>query len=158
MLTIALALMLQAAPADCLRMAFGAYCVGGPVALLPVGSREVGGRLAWDDHTFADTYAGRVVAAERRYEPRTWLKWDGLIREIAEALGPGEDRSKFPAYADTRDSQEAAITLGRGRAAHRWAPADGLVVMMVWDQEALFVSYVATELAKAQRAKATPRF
>lgn len=150
-------------PDPCLRMAFGAYCVGGPAASLPKASEtsKDGARIAWKDEagtTYADVFEGKVLDVERRYEPQSWLKWDELMRDLGEALGPGEDRSKFPGYANDRDSQATSIRLGRGRAAHRWAPTDGLVVMMVWDQDSLFVSYVAMEIAKAQRAKASPKF
>ncbi len=163
MTALLLAVLLQAAPDGCLRQAFGTYCVGGAADTLPKSERVSadGGRVAWRDaqgETIADIFEGKVVAVSRTYEPRSWLKWDELMGGLVEVFGPGEDRSKYPAHAKTREAQATNISLGRGRAAHRWAPAEGLVVMMAWDNEALFVSYVATELAARRKAKAKPAF
>jgi hypothetical protein len=155
----------QATSADCLRVAFGEFCLGGPASGLPpkAQTNDGGKTLAWqtssDEVTLAKPFDGRIAVVARIYHQRTWLKFNDLAKQLRTVFPEPKDESSFPDYADTEGARATAIELGKGRAALVWSyPGWQYTVRLVWEQKSLMVVYLADELEQRRRTGLKPAF
>jgi hypothetical protein len=146
----------------CLKQVFNRYCLGGEVAPLmqqqPAVTQNEGERLALifyygPDRIYVLAFRGLIYKVLRQYRTTTQLRFDELYRLLRDKYGPGEDRSRFPAYASSPGRKQSAIRRGEGLAKHVWEPGDGWHMELSWTRElGLSLAYVADELERQQQA------
>lgn len=148
----------------CLARVLDRYCLGGDLTALraqgppPVIEQTQGEHRALvyqegPERIYVLSYRGRIYKVVRRYPGATQLRFEELYQTLRARHGAGEDRSEFPAYADTPGRRQAAIRRGEGRAVHVWRPAEGWHVELSWTREmGLALAYLATALDAEQRA------
>jgi hypothetical protein len=152
------------AEAACLKVVFGQFCLGGDVSTLqregpqPVIRLPEGERLALvfqegPERVYVLAFRNRIYKVVRRYRGSSQLRFDDLYGILHDKYGPGEDRSRFPAYADTPSRRLSSIRRGEGRAYYYWKVADAWHIELTWTREmGIALGYVATELDKEQEA------
>ena len=145
----------------CLKQVFNRYCLGGDVAPLmqqqPAVTKNDGERAALifyhgPDRDYVMAFRGRIYKILRQYRTTTQLRFDELYGLLREKYGPGEDRSRFPSYANNAGRKQSAIRRGEGLAEHAWEPGAGWHIELSWTRElGLSLAYVADELDRHQR-------
>lgn len=147
----------------CLKVVFGRFCLGGDVnALLQKGPQPVirtpdGERLALvfqegPEHIYVLAFRNRIYKVVRRYRGSSQLRFDDLFAVLRDKYGVGEDRSRFPTYADTPSRRLSSIRRGEGQALHYWKIADSWHIELTWTREmGIALAYVATERDQQQR-------
>ena len=143
-------------PQDCMKVAFGSYCLGAPTSSLPTNPAKKTDEL-WvyvePAPTMVVIVEGRVGSAGRLYSPGTWLTYTGLESDLVEKYGEGKDLSFFPSYADDSSSKETAISLKRGRAARSWQQ-EGYTIQLKWESsDNVVLIYYHDELEAKRAAK-----
>ena len=162
-------LMLLAVPsfaqAPCLKLVFGLYCLGGDVDPLlrqspkPTVQQKDGDRLALvytdgRERLYVLAFSRRIYKVLKRYRTASQLKYEDLYAILRDKYGPGEDRSRFPDYANNPAGKLGSIRRGEGRAVHVWEPDPSWSVELAWTREmGLALSYIATKLNTEQRAE-----
>jgi hypothetical protein len=152
-----------ATPDGCTKQVFGLYCLGADVnALLrqhPPGDQQRDGErlaLIYDQGTEQDyvmAFRGRVYKVVRQFRIETQLKYQDIYAQLREKYGAGEDRSLFPAYAESPASRQGSIRRGDGKAIHVWNPAETWRIELTWTREfGLSLAYVDNVLEVQQRA------
>ena len=147
----------------CTKQVFGLYCLGADVnALLrqrPPGDQQRDGErlaLIYDQGTEQDyvmAFRGRVYKVVRQFRVETQLKYQDIYAQLREKYGAGEDRSLFPAYAESPASRQGSIRRGDGKAIHVWNPAETWRIELTWTREfGLSLAYVDNVLEVQQRA------
>jgi hypothetical protein len=159
-------LPLQGAAEDgeCLKLVLGRYCLGGEVKALTqqagqptfqeVDRDRVG--LVYQEgpeQVYVLSFHGRIYKVLRRYRAATQLRFDDIYSALRRKYGEGEDRSRFPPYANTPARRLGSIRRGDGRAVHSWQPDPAWSVELSWTRELdIGVAYIATELDARQKA------
>jgi hypothetical protein len=169
-----LVLVLAAIPAQaqpqsqdtCLKLVFGRFCLGGdtgslqqegprPVIRLPDGERLA---LVFQDgpeRIYVLAFRDRIYKVVRRYRGSSQLRFDDLYGVLREKYGPGDERSRFPSYADTPSRRLSSIRRGEGQAFYYWKPADSWHIELTWTREmGISLAYVATERDRQQQTAA----
>ena len=152
-----------AAVDGCTKQVFGVYCLGADVnALLrqrPPGDQQRDGErlaLIYEQGTEQDyvlAFRGRVYKVVRQFRIETQLKYQDIYAQLREKYGAGEDRSLFPAYAESPASRQGSIRRGDGKAIHVWNPAETWRIELTWTREfGLSLAYVDDVLEAQQRA------
>ncbi len=118
--------------ADCLKMVFQRYCLGGPEKDLPKGPVQAGkGAYEWtvgDAVERVSVYEGQIYRVSKIYRPATRPTYDRLLRQLREKYGWEE-----PA----------------GRTGSRWRKP-GWTLQLAWtgDGSAVYLTYSHEELSK----------
>jgi hypothetical protein len=124
---------------ECLRKVFDRYCLGAPIEEIMrehPGARMESGTLILEAR--ADGAVAGAVGADRlagvlkMHEPARWMNYLKLRGKLEEIYGRPEDRSYFPAHADTESSRETAIRIGAGEVRLVWPQPDGWDLMLHW--------------------------
>lgn len=150
----------------CLKPVFGQFCLGGDASAplrsgtQPLIQQSDGERRALvfqdgPERVYVLSFRNLIYKVVRRYRAATQLRYEELYQVLRQKYGPGEDRSSFPATADTAGRRQATIRRGEGRAVHYWKAADDWHVELSWTREmGLALAYVATVLDDQQQAAA----
>lgn len=99
------------------------------------------------DHMLA-IFEGRVSNVSRIHKPGTALVYRDLLGQLTTLYGAGEDRGRFPGYADDWDSRETAIRLKKGRAVHLWRQGPFNIMLLWGSGDAVTLSYSHNDLTK----------
>ena len=148
---------------SCLKVVFGRFCLGGdtsglvqkgpqPVIRVPEGERLALVFQEGPERVYVLAYRNRIYKVVRRYRGSSQLRFDDLYAVLRDKYGAGEDRSRFPSYADTPSRRLSSIRRGEGRAFHFWKVADSWHIELTWTREmGIALAYVATEPDQQQR-------
>jgi hypothetical protein len=149
---------------SCLKPVFGRFCLGGDLDEVlrqnpqPLIEQSDGERRALVYHeglerVYVLAFQNAIYKVVRRYRAETQLRFEELYQVLRGKYGPGQDRSRFPASADTAGRRQAAIRRGEGRAVHHWKAAEDWEVELNWTREmGLSLAYIATALNARQQA------
>ena len=142
-------------PNDCMKVVFGAFCLGGPgSALPPNGTRKDNTLFYTEPETTAVTIVDeRAAAIGRFYKPGTWLTYNRVESDLVEKYGKGKDLSFYPSYANDSSSKETSISLKTGRAIRSWQQV-GFTIQLKWeDRDHVTLLYFHDDLEAKRAAK-----
>jgi hypothetical protein len=143
-------------PADCMKVVFGSFCLGGAASSLPANPAEKAEDMRMyrlPEPTLARLVDGRIAGVARFYAPGTWLTYRKVESDITEKYGAGQDLSFFPSYANDSSSQETAISLKKGVAGKSWKQ-QGYTIQLKWeDSQHVILMYFHDELEAKRSAK-----
>ncbi len=143
-------------PSDCMKVVFGAFCLGAPTSSLPPNpSRKTDETWLYLEPkpTMVTFVEDRICSVGRIYSPGTWLTYTSVETELVEKYGKGKDLSFFPTYAKDSSSKETAISLKKGRAVRSWQQ-QGYTIQLKWEnQDNVVLIYFHDELEAKREAK-----
>lgn len=166
-LLIGIMLLAAGAAQACeVKLVFNRWCLGASIeeqlgdAKINLDKTEHGVRRVFttDDAgrtVMVSSFDGRISGVSRLHMPGTSLVYTDLRTALVQLYGPGEDRSRFPAYADNWDTRATTIALGKGRASHTWKQPGWWVSLSWSSRKSVYLGYNHEELA-ARAAKAKP--
>ncbi len=124
-------------PADCVKLVFNRFCLGGPASSLPVTgplSPEEGEMMVLSDgkRVHVELLLGRIVTVWREEPPGSWINYLEWRNKLIRIYGRGEERNQFPPSVRSRSARHNAVVTGKGKAETRWEQ-DGWRVSVFWD-------------------------
>jgi hypothetical protein len=147
---------------NCLKLVFDRYCLGGDFSDQlrrdpPMQQQNDGERQAavyWDagGRTYVLSFHGRIYKVVQESHPSSPLHFQDMTALLSEKYGTPKDRSRYPAYVDSRAARIVAIRRGEGRARRVWNPGHGWLVELTWTRElGVALSYLDEQLDRKQR-------
>lgn len=151
---------------NCLKQAFGQYCLEGDFEALlrqppePLFQQQEGEQRAaiysqGPARIYVMAFRNRVYKVLRQDRPSSPLRHQELLASLEGKYGPAQDQSTYPQYATDRAGRVAAIRRGEGQSLHVWRAGPGWRVELSWTRElGIAIAYVDDQLDKERRQAA----